>query len=29
MIQMNEQKDQDMYNDVKRTRGQDGNMNTQ
>ena len=27
-IQMNGQKDKDMYNDVKTTRGKDGNMNT-
>ena len=25
---MNGQKDKDMYNDVKTTRGKDGNMNT-
>ena len=27
-IQMNGQKDKDMYNDVKTMRGKDGNMNT-
>ena len=28
-IQMNGQRDKDMYNDAKRMRGKDGNMNTQ
>ena len=27
-IQINEQQDEDMYNDVKRTHGKDGDINT-